>query len=1028
VDDAGLAPGLYEQLITRRLEHELSRLPPDRVAAAAIDVSEIGIPLARHVAALVAATIAGMGDGDRAAGGVELANTILSLCRAAGREDEVAEGARMLLEVLPTLGARRPRPDVPLSQNAILVNGRGEPSIGREVLREIESADHVDLIVAFLFWRGVRLFERGLAELVARGGRVRVLTTTYAGATEQRAIDALVDLGATVKVSYDTGATRLHAKAWLFERATGFATAYVGSSNLSRSAQIDGLEWNVRLAEAESPQLVSRFRAVFETYWESDQFEPYEPGPFSAAIRQVKGKESTPIDLTAVDVHPYPHQRRILEDLEVERRRHDRWRNLVVAATGTGKTVVSALDYRRLREEFAGDGRRDASLLFVAHRREILHQSLGTFRQVLRRFDFGELFVDGVRPDAWRHVFASVQSLANVDLERVAPSHFDVVVVDEFHHSAAPTYQRLLMHFEPRVLLGLTATPDRADGRSILDWFDGRIASELRLWDAVDGGMLSPFQYFGVGDDVDLAALEWSRGGYDVDQLDRLYTGNDARAARVVSEVRRIVESPAGMRAIGFCVSVRHAHYMANYFNQRGLATRAIDASTPADERRSALADLERGQLQAVFAVDLLNEGVDLPHVDTVLFLRPTESATVFLQQFGRGLRRADGKACLTAIDFIGHQHRRFRFDHRFRALAGGGRDEVRRAVENGFPFLPAGCHIELDRVASGWVLENIRHQLTARWTDLAAELRRLGDVSLDAFLRAADVDVGDVFRDSGTTGWMALRRAASLSAPSPGGDEAPLSRAVARLLHVDDEERIRVWRGWLRRGAPPDPSALSERDRRLLGMLLATLAQSLSGTDQARDVLRRIWQHDAIISELDELLGCLDDRAATLTTPLRLSNAHDVPLQVHGRYTRNEILAAFGHSLLTKSREWREGVRFEASARVDLLAITFTKAERDFSPSTMYRDYAISPELLHWESQSTLAPGMPTAERYIHHGERHSDVVIFARQTKRERAFTCLGRAAYVRHEGSRPMAFVWRLAQQMPEALFADSRTEVA
>jgi superfamily II DNA or RNA helicase/HKD family nuclease len=1022
-------PGLYDTLITRGLERELAGVSPELVDATAADPGEVDTPLARHVARLVARTIADIREPDRVQRGVELANAIVALCQeAAGADHEVAAGARQLREVRAGhLAPPRPRPSVPLSANAILVNGRGEPRIGHELSREIGSADRVDLIVAFLFWRGVRLIERDLADLVARGGHVRVLTTTYAAATEQRAIDALVGLGAEVKVSYDIGATRLHAKAWLFERATGLTTAYVGSSNLSRSAQIDGLEWNVRLAEAESPGLVRRFRTVFESYWASEQFEPYDPTTFATAIRSTKSPALAD-EVVALDVHPYPHQRRILEDLDVERKRHNRWRNFVVAATGTGKTVVAAFDYRRLRDDLAIDGRRDASLLFIAHRREILHQSLTTFRQVLRRGDFGELFVDGVRPDQWRHVFASIQSLANVDLERVPNDHFDVVIVDEFHHAEAPTYQRLLEHVKPRVLLGLTATPERADGRSVLRWFDDRIASELRLWDAVEGGMLSPFQYFGLHDDVDLEGLEWRRGGYDIGALDRVYTGNDARAAKVVAEVCRLVADPGRMRALGFCVSVAHAHFMARYFSERGLAARALDATTAPDVRRAALADLESGDIHALFAVDLLNEGVDLPHVDTVLFLRPTESATVFLQQLGRGLRRADDKPCLTVIDFIGNQNRRFRFDRRYRALTGASRAEIEQFARDGFPFLPSGCHIELDRIASKIVLDNIRQQLRVPRRELVDEARRTGDRPLATFLGQTQFELEDLYRSNDSPGWMCLRRDAGLPAPPAGPEEVVLARAIGRLLHVSDAERITTWRRWLQQPRSPAVSELQERDRRLLGMLVATLTESLPAGSSAGEVLERIWLHAAIVAELDEVLGCLDDRAHDLTMPIRLRHAPDAPLHVHGRYTRNEILAAFGHSILTQPREWREGVRYEESAQVDLLAITLKKVDRDFSPTTMYRDRAISRDLFHWESQSVLAPGMPTAERYIHHRERGSDVCLFARQTKSERAFTCLGTAQYVRHEGARPVAFLWRLDTPMPEAFFADARTEVA
>ncbi len=329
-----------------------------------------------------------------------------------------------------------------------------------------------------------------------------MITTVFTGSTERKALDWMVARGAQVKVSYDTQSTRLHAKAWLFRRNSGFSTAYIGSSNLSKSALVDGVEWNVRLSQVGSPDIIAKFDATFDTYWESPEYESYDPNRDRARFDRAVAPErdySLEAPLLFLDVAPWPHQREMLEQLTVERDRHRRFKNLVVAATGTGKTIVAALDYKRLREKHG-----DLRLLFVAHRQEILKQSLGAFRQVLRSGDFGELYVDGHRPDEWRHVFASIQSLAQVDLERLSPSAFDVVIVDEFHHAAAPTYRRLLEHFfaedlahapqsPPRVLLGLTATPERTDAGDILHYFDNHIAVELRLWDALERGLLCPF-------------------------------------------------------------------------------------------------------------------------------------------------------------------------------------------------------------------------------------------------------------------------------------------------------------------------------------------------------------------------------------------------------------------------------------------------------------------------------------------------------------------------------------------------------
>lgn len=728
-----LADGLYEQLVTAGLARRLAG-HGDLAQVRHLDQLEAPEVLAAHLAALTRRALRSMRGDDRLAAQIELVNRLAAVLAdvlpdAAEPDDLVATSRELLLAVTrsrtptgePTFPAR---PETPLSASALLVNGHGQPSVGHELRRELASADQVDLLCAFVRWYGVRILEADLEEFVRRGGTLRVITTTYRGATERRALDRLVELGATVKISYETRTTRLHAKAWLFRRGTGFSTAYVGSSNLSKSALIDGLEWNVRLSAMEQPHLLDTFAATFEEYWGDPAFEDYDPAQEADRRRldlalQLESAGPRDLPISSVEVHPYGYQSEVLAELAAERQIHDRWRNLVVMATGTGKTVVSALDYRSLLA--SGEV---GSLLFVAHREEILTQSLATFRQVLHDGAFGELYVGGRRPAEWRHVFASIQSLHRLDLDLLDPSAFDMVIVDEFHHAEATTYTRLLGHLAPRVLLGLTATPERTDGQDVKHWFGGRIAVELRLWEAIERQLLAPFQYFGVHDDVDLSAVPWRRGqGYDLARLSDVFTGNDARVRLVLAAVRRKVGDVARMRALGFCVSIEHAAYMAARFTEAGIPAVAITSRDSLADRAAGLQALRSGQVNVVFAVDLFNEGVDIPSIDTVLFLRPTDSATVFLQQLGRGLRLDDGKACLTVLDFIGNQHRQFRFDRRYRALTGASRTGVAREVESGFPTLPAGCHIDLDREVSRLVLSNIRQTLNLRWRDLVAEL-----------------------------------------------------------------------------------------------------------------------------------------------------------------------------------------------------------------------------------------------------------------------------------------------------------------
>lgn len=1009
--------GLYEQLVTRGLARRLEQLDPTlHPILADVDPAEAAHVLTRHLSQSLIRALTGMHEG---APKVHAVNRVLldlleRVRGSAEEEDLVDDSLQELLAVVRTGGvvspAAPPRPSIPLTATDLLVNARGEHRVGAELLKELHSADRVDLVCSFLKWSGFRLIRDGL-EALARRGRLRVLTTCYLGATDVLVLDELARLG-EVRVSYDARRTRLHAKAWLFHRDTGFSTAYIGSSNLSSAALVEGLEWNVRLSQAESPRVLEKFQATFESYWQDGEFEPYLPerdrARFLEATRRERGEASV-TDYT-LEVRPYPFQEEILERLEAERDLHNRWRNLVVAATGTGKTVMAALDYRRLLRRWG-----QARLLFVAHREEILKQSLLTFRAVLQEGDFGGLWTGSASPEQDRHLFASVQKLSHVDLGRIDPAHFDVVVIDEFHHAEAPTYTRLLEHFRPRLLLGLTATPERSDGRSVLGWFHGHVAAELRVWDALDRGLLSPFQYFGVHDNTDLQGVPWSRG-YDLAALDLVYTGHHARAALVLKQLRKHVPDLDRMRALGFCAGVGHARFMAEEFQKAGLASAAILGDTSAEERRQAIQDLRQGRLQIVFTVDVFNEGLDVPEVDTVLLLRPTESATVFVQQIGRGLRMSPGKECLTILDFIGFARKEFRFDLLYRALLGGTRREVKSQVEQGFPLLPSGCSMLLDRVASDIVLQNLKRNLDAGRSFLLQELRAVGpEAGLREFLERSGVELEEIYRGS-SPGWIALRRRAGFPAPAAVPGEEALLRAVARMVHLDSLEQIRAYRDFLQ------GTAL------LQGRLAEMLRFSLwTGEEAAKADLESLFSFPAVREELLTLLSSLEDRLDHLSHPL--PQHPEVPLRVNCHYTLAEILAAFGVLTPERPHRLREGVYFHRPSGCDLFFVTIRKSDRDYSPTTLYRDYALSPELFHWDSQSTTREDSTDGRRYRSHRQGGTHALLFVRETRKDdRGIACpylfLGPAWYVSHEGERPMAITWRLEHAVPIQFYRGMR----
>ena len=600
-----------------------------------------------------------------------------------------------------------------------------------------------------------------------------------------------------------------------------------------------------------------------------------------------------------------------------------------------------------------------------------------------------------------------------------------MVIVDEFHHAEAPTYERLLSHLNPRLLLGLTATPERADGQSILHWFGDRIAAELRLWEALERNLLCPFQYFGIGDEADLSEISWRGGRYDPRELENLFTGDHARARRIAQAVHAKVANIRAMRALGFCVSVKHAQFMAEQFSSLGIPAVAIHGDSLPDDRRTALSKLARHPQPAVnvvFAVDLFNEGVDVPEVNTVLFLRPTESATVFQQQLGRGLRIAEGKDCLTVLDFIGHQHAKFRFDLRFRALTGGSRAGVMEQVKEDFPRLPPGCAIQLDEVAKGRVLANLRAVLQANVAAWVSEIRNLGpQATLAGFLASCELELADLYR--GGRCWSALRRSAGIPIASAGPDEQRLQRGLARLLHLDDAGRLGTIRQYLTSDAPPQLDRLDTIDARHLEMLTTSVwgrgAEMPATTAEALD---RLWEHPAIREELLELASNLENQLDHEVHELPVAN---VPLNVHGHYSLAEILVAFGRSDAARQQTVRQGVYRVEEAKSDLLFVTLHKTEKDYSPSTMYRDYAISPELFHWESQSTTAANSPTGKRYRRHQETGDRIMMFVRESKKDARdetmpYTFLGEADYISHTGERPMQIVWKLHRPMPAEAF--------
>ncbi|MFB0626444.1 DUF3427 domain-containing protein [Streptomyces sp. AB3(2024)] len=1029
--------GLHETLITSALEKQLQELitAGSLVIEAPVGSESSQHVLTRHVAHAVSEVLKRLPPGDRVDATNEILRSLSAFEGAQGQVEPIAEGPRQLLAVdgpAPS-GAYTTRPSTPLSETALITNSPEDPSLGSELRAELATADRIDLLCAFVKWHGLRVLEQPLKAAAARGVPIRVITTTYIGATERRALDRLVrEFNAEVKVNYELRSTRLHAKAWLFRRDSGFDTAYVGSSNLSKAALLDGLEWNVRLSGIATPDVLRKFEATFDSYWSERAFESYDPDRdaqrLDEALRTAGNSGGVDaarvISLSGLEVRPYPHQRDMLERLEVERSVHDRHRNLLVAATGTGKTVMAALDFKQLQQKMG----RKLRLLFIAHRKEILDQSLRTYQDVLVDANFGEQLCEGKTPQSWESVFASVQSLNSRALDQLPPDHFDVVVIDEFHHGTSPTYRKIIDHFTPHELLGLTATPERMDGLNVQDeFFDGRIAAEMRLWEALENELLCPFHYFGITDTTDMTAVAWKRGAYDTTALSEVFTGNEARARLVVRALQEKHGNPENMRALGFCVSVAHAQFMADFFTRAGFHAVALSGETARTDRKAALDALRAGQLNVIFSVDLFNEGLDVPDVDTLLLLRPTSSATVFLQQLGRGLRRSENKPVLTVLDFIGQHRKEFRFEEQFRALTNLTRNRLLNNIDHDFPQLPSGCQIILEAKAKDLIIENIRNQMNVNVMQLAREVAAYAERRLSNYLRESGRDIQELYRGNGNSWTGLLRRSKLLTSAVPVGEEALLKR-VSAFLHVDDPARVGAYTALLE-DDPTPYEALDAHGQAYARMLFFSLWPKGEGFSSYQEGLDSLRNQRPFRDEVRQVLAHNLERTDHIPVPLTGDHS-ELPLTVHASYSREEILPALGESAVGGSvpGNFREGVRWCPKIQTDALFITLEKDEKDFSPQTRYKDYAMSEFRFHWESQNRISETSPTGVRYQTHADKGSHVLLFVRRYKATdiggpQAWMLLGPAEYVRHKGSKPMGIEWQLRHEIPADVWSYS-----
>lgn len=1045
MQNTNISTGVYEQIINRLFLLKLNKVDAERfyIGKKLISKDDAVHILSKYLQHLIEVAFIGTPEDQDVDKYIEFVNSVI---RTLGKEfnvddtdlDLVDAQKSILTAVIDRTNCEYPdiekhlraiTPVTSLSRGALFFGGRGPADMESELNKEILCADEICWVVSFIKTSGLNLLWNSLKKFTSEGKCLRIITTTYTGATDYDAIARLATLPNTeIKISYDGTQDRLHAKSYIFIRNSGFHTAYIGSSNLSSYALKDGKEWNFKATQFELPQVIENVRNSFESYWCDDTFECFVPGVSDERLKKALGIDwETPLlDFSALDLmRAKDYQQEILEKLDVERNVHGHFRNLVVAATGTGKTVIAAFDFKRYREAHP-----DCHFLFIAHRQEILHQAMQTFRIVLDDPNFGSIWDGNNEPSNYQHVFASKDTLRNrVDTLQLRADYYDYMVVDEVHHIVAPTYVKLMTCFKPQILLGLTATPERTNEQEdITVFFDGHISAEIRLPAALNAGLLAPFYYYGIPDNVNLSEVKWSGHGYDIAELSRIYTQNDYRTGLILRKMQEYIGNNQlhKVRALCFCVDKNHAKFMNAKFTLAGLKTDVLTSDDDDRHRNIVKKRLQAGTINYLFVVDLFNEGVDIPEIDTILFLRPTESATVFLQQFGRGLRLHKDKDHLTVLDFVGHSRAEFSYKERFEALIGRHSQNIKDEIEGGFANAPFGCKIILEEKAKEEIIANIEGYLRSLnkgriIKEIAAYYKLAKDAfSLKGFLTYSHVPFHKVY---GSMTWGELCQLAGVR-KDVSVHAVQIKYAVKKKwLATDSFSYFKQLLRFADSGFKCDTTKFTELEQRYAVMLYYDLYDKAGSYTSIAQMFNDLASDVLFVQEFKEVVEYLKDKCVAPEKEDNSVYKNWNPLRLHGVYTKAQIQAALGLSTLARKSPSREGVERLKDIKLEAMYVDIIK-KREEGSMTAYKDYAQNREFFHWETQNRVSEGSREAEAY-RNGE--NNMLLFVRQQVEHpdlgcrMGFTYLGQVTMNSIEGSKPMQIVWHLNTPMSEATYA-------
>ena len=768
-----------------------------------------------------------------------------------------------------------------------------EPTLFDEFRAELKTTDELLMIVAFVKGAISELYD-DLENFTNRGGKINLITTTYTKASDFKAIDKLSRLKNTkIKINYDLEEIRLHAKAYYFKRNTGINSMYVGSSNLSYPALHRGLEWNVKLTSKTSKNLTDKFLEIFDQYFNDPIFEEYDPNDEQCVEKLKKHLEKNYFfkDNNIKKVMGLrKYQEEILLELQIKRKA-DNNRNLVVMPTGTGKTVVASYDFKRFLKE-----NKNANLLFVSHRKEILKKSLETFRNVLNDNEFGEILDGTNKPKNYKNIFLSVQS---TDKIKDKLTDFNYIIIDEVHHVASESYQQIIKQ-NPKILLGLTATPIRKDGANILKYFNNEVSYQMNLDYALNNRLISPFIYFGLHDEIDLSSVSFKYGKYDEKELSNKLI-DKKRTKTIINAIERYVLND--IKALAFCSSLEHAKFMNKEFIKNNYKSMVVSSETLDKEREEAIQKLTNGEIEIICVVDLYNEGIDIPLVNTILFLRPTESPTVYIQQLGRGLRKHPDKEALIVLDFIGNANKKFSFLEKFKNVGIYYDNKTKKFKA------PIGCDIILEEKATQEIIKNINENTKVMKNYYKECFNENENILMKDYFENYHVDI-DTFYKNITFTDIKNNKESDLN----------IKKLFFNIINTNDINLLKKFNLFIKNIKKIDkfkPDNILEINEFLLCLNLLPYSNNFIGKKTKKNKELKEWIEKIVVykKEITDLIDYIIKYKIKDLIEIEKNILKDVPFVIGGKYNSRQIAAVLNGNLQTGILEYNENIILKVTA-----------------------------------------------------------------------------------------------------------------